>query len=226
MTMKNMASAGFVLMNFNCRVTFSINRTPLIEFHRNIFKGNIHQFFKVPIRKQNSSSPGQEFSLQACVSSTFPLHSLPPCSGVGLVQVLERFWVPPPHSLLQVLQSPYSLHPPCTKMWKWWCNHLECVSNHQITWTYSYRFVRDFAWDLAGRAGKVDRAIDTRAQSLYSSISAVQPCLYHLNLIPLIEILFSREVPRRVLLCQPGTGTEFTWLARDVRVTHARPLNS
>ena len=30
-----------------------------------------------------------------------------------------------------------------------------------------YRFVRDFALELAGRAGKSDRAIDTQARSLY-----------------------------------------------------------
>ena len=40
---------------------------------------------------------GQGRLLQACTSTSAPLHLLPPCRGGGLLHVRDRLCVPPPH---------------------------------------------------------------------------------------------------------------------------------
>ena len=60
------------------------------------------------------SSSSQGSVLQLCASSLSPAKHCPPFTGGGLVQVLLRFFIPPPHGTLHSLQSPKSLHPPCT----------------------------------------------------------------------------------------------------------------
>ena len=52
--------------------------------------------------------------LQLCASTLSPAQQWPPFAGGGLVQVLLRSFIPPPHGTLHSLQSPKSLHPPCT----------------------------------------------------------------------------------------------------------------
>ena len=61
----------------------------------------------------------------------------------------------------------------------WLCmSSFDCVYIDYVTWLClrwlclrSYRFVRDFAWELAGRARKSERAIDTQAISLLYQLS-------------------------------------------------------
>lgn len=57
---------------------------------------------------------GHGNSLQDCISSSDPLHSLPPCCGGGLVQVRDRFRVPPPHVTLHCDHAFQSVHLPST----------------------------------------------------------------------------------------------------------------
>ena len=59
--------------------------------------------------------PGQGLELHFSVSSLAPGHSNPPLAGEGLVQVLERLRLPPPHVTPQEPQSLHSLHEPLTK---------------------------------------------------------------------------------------------------------------
>ena len=60
------------------------------------------------------SSSSQGSVLQLCASKLSPAQHWPPFAGEGLVQVLLRSFIPPPHGTLHSLQSPNSLHPPCT----------------------------------------------------------------------------------------------------------------
>ena len=60
------------------------------------------------------SSSSQSSVLQLCTSTLSPAQHWPPFAGGGLVQVLLRSFIPPPHGTLHSLQSPKSLHPPCT----------------------------------------------------------------------------------------------------------------
>lgn len=58
--------------------------------------------------------PGHACLLHCWDSSEFPLQLFPPCAGVGLVQDLVLFCVPPLHDFVQVDHSLQSLQPPCT----------------------------------------------------------------------------------------------------------------
>lgn len=71
--------------------------------------------------------PGQGLELHFSVSSLAPGHSNPPLAGKGLVQVLERLRLPPPHVTPQEPQSLHSLHEPLTKKenMKWSLHVLE-----------------------------------------------------------------------------------------------------
>lgn len=50
--------------------------------------------------------------LQLLSSTTLPTHSFPPCSGAGLLQLRNRSWNPPPHSLLHLPHSDQFPQPP------------------------------------------------------------------------------------------------------------------
>ena len=52
--------------------------------------------------------------IQFLVCSTSPSQSSPPFAGEGLVHVLVRVWVPPPHVLEHVDHSDQSVNPPFT----------------------------------------------------------------------------------------------------------------
>ena len=58
------------------------------------------------------SLPGQPWSLQVYVSSVVPAQCLPPFCGSGLVHVLLRVLVPPPHVAVHTDQSLQSDQPP------------------------------------------------------------------------------------------------------------------
>ena len=53
--------------------------------------------------------------MQFLVCSSSPSQSSPPFAGEGLVHVLERVWVPPPHVLEHVDHSDHSVNPPSTE---------------------------------------------------------------------------------------------------------------
>ena len=54
-------------------------------------------------------------ALQALVSSVGPTHAAPPLAGAGLLQALDRFWVPPPHLAEQAEKAPNAEYPPFTE---------------------------------------------------------------------------------------------------------------
>ena len=56
----------------------------------------------------------QTWVLQSCVLLLTSTQSAPPYWGAGLVQVLKRSWVPPPHVTVQVPQEPQEAHRPST----------------------------------------------------------------------------------------------------------------
>lgn len=76
-----------------------------------------------------------------------PRQHWPPFAGGGLVQVLLRSFIPPPHFTLHSLQSPKSLHPPSTiaerKLFKWTGNN-----------SYLHRGLRLRIWSLGQNGGE------------------------------------------------------------------------
>ena len=59
--------------------------------------------------------PGQQISLQDCLSISVPLQEFPPYFASFLI-VLVRVFSPPSHALEQVLHSPNSFHSQCSEM--------------------------------------------------------------------------------------------------------------
>ena len=59
--------------------------------------------------------PGQGSSLHGRVSKPSPRQSFPPCAGEGLVQVLTRFCIPPPHLTGHISQGFQPDQPPSTE---------------------------------------------------------------------------------------------------------------
>ncbi len=52
------------------------------------------------------------WELQMVVSVEFPIHRIPPLAGEGLLQVLDRVWMPPPQVFEQDEKNDHSLHLP------------------------------------------------------------------------------------------------------------------
>jgi hypothetical protein len=61
---------------------------------------------------------GQLWVLQAWLLIASPTHCFPPPCGLGLVQVLERDWLPPPQLMLQSPYEPQTDQPPSTIQWE------------------------------------------------------------------------------------------------------------
>ena len=86
-------------------------RKNVLEIKGQTFDMNQHRFSML---KLQNNLPGQGFVLHSPVSSLGPLQSNPPLAGEGLVQVLDRSQIPPPHVTLQERQLAHSLHEPLT----------------------------------------------------------------------------------------------------------------
>ena len=54
-----------------------------------------------------------EFDPHCPISLKSPMHSSPPCTGVGLVQLLSLVFVPSAHTLLQGDVLIHDVQPPC-----------------------------------------------------------------------------------------------------------------
>ena len=67
---------------------------------------------------QQKCKPGHGLSKQCWVSFRGPTQSNPPCCGGGLVQFLERDWVPFPQVWLQGSQGPHDVKLPSTGDWE------------------------------------------------------------------------------------------------------------
>ena len=61
-------------------------------------------------------SPGHSIRLHAFCSLRSPAHSLPPCTGLGLVHARVRSWKPLPQVDEQLEKSLQSENPPSTKI--------------------------------------------------------------------------------------------------------------
>ena len=67
---------------------------------------------KIKLVKWLLELPGHGVTLHFLLLLLVPRHGRPPLAGRGLLQVLQRFCIPPPQVLLQSSHTPQQLHLP------------------------------------------------------------------------------------------------------------------
>ena len=81
----------------------------------NIFTFHFNKQLAVLVRFiKHFRLPGHPFVLHFGVTVEEPGHVFPPLAGLGFVQDLDLYFVPPPHVAVQDDQPPQSVQAPCT----------------------------------------------------------------------------------------------------------------